>query len=335
MAVIRQEELSGLFSCKTLPQAVLVYGSEEALVGNVIHGLAEAARKRGEVIRFSGEQLRQDGAALDEALRSKSFFADGTTVFVSGSGDGLVSTLQAALTGGGLNPLVLSAGNLSKTSALRQMFETGGGFLCCPIYEESAGVVLARAEQRLKDLGLVLEAEARSVFLQMWGSEPAFLMSEAEKLALYCHGQTSVSAEDVAACGGQAVTGEETVLLDAALGGDVVGVEGLCQKMEEAELKASLFILLAQLATLANLRAEADRSGSVEGAIRTARPPVFFRRQPVLARQLKIWALPALLEAQMDLERTQLESRQRPDVSRNLVERLFFRLASEARRRGG
>ncbi|MEM6486707.1 MAG: hypothetical protein AAF677_00315 [Pseudomonadota bacterium] len=105
----------------------LLYGPDAAFTADRRRALASALQASGSFVpsRLEAADARRDPAALYDTLRAVGFFADRPLVLLTGAGDGLAPTVQAAVEG--LAPedgvLVVEAGALTPRSALRALFE--------------------------------------------------------------------------------------------------------------------------------------------------------------------------------------------------------------------
>jgi DNA polymerase-3 subunit delta len=78
--------------------------------------------------RLPAADLRKDGAALSDAMRSQGFFPGPRVVFVEEATDGMASLLAGALREWrpGDAAMVVTAGNLTNKSPLKKLFDESG-----------------------------------------------------------------------------------------------------------------------------------------------------------------------------------------------------------------
>lgn len=334
MTAIREAELpAALKRGGAALRGVLVYGGDEVRVAGVVEQVVKAIAAPEDVTRLTASALRGDAALLDDALRSQSFLGGRQLVLVSEVTDVQAKLIEPALQiPGAPNFLVLAAGSLGKSSALRSLCEGTGDFLCVPVYEDRPADILDLVVKRLSAAGLRFGEHAGERFMALCGTDRALALNEAEKLSLYALGQTDISEEDViACCGDQASFGLDGAI-DAVLGGDSLAADRMLHAFDDSDWKAVLPILSSHVARLSNLRIEADRQGGIETAIRTAKPPVFFGRKQAFSQQLRALDSDAVLRVQSAVEKAVEESRRYPDLANGIISRLFFSIAAEARR---
>src|SRR5262249_4559559 len=149
---------------------------------------------------------------------------------------------------------------------------------------------------------------------------------------LYCHGTGRVELADVAAICGDVTGSSGDDLLHAALGGDLNETSRLFHRLVDARQSpdSPLSISLYSIARLMRWRAEMARGKSAEALIRGARPPIFFKAQDAIIRELKLLNEETLMSASHLLSRASLESRDHPALQGQIAERAFLSLARMA-----
>lgn len=334
MTVVREADLGDALRRRgNAAHTLMVYGSEEARVSAVVDQALKLLAKPEDVTRLQVSSLRSDPALLDDALRSQSFLGGRQVVLVDDVTDQHLKLFEPYLQAdAGNNFLVLSAGSLSKSSVLRSLCEASERVFVTPIYEDRPADILELVESFLRRNSLAFAEEADERFMALCGTDRLLALNEAEKLVLYCHGQSQVTAADVVACcGDQASFGLDGVI-DAALAGDSMAADRMLHALDDSEWRSLLPILAAHVARLASLRVDADRLGGIEAALRSARPPVFFARKSAMTQQLKAFDSDALIRAQVAVEHTVEQSRKLADLAPEMISRLLMSVAAEARR---
>ncbi len=334
MAVVREAKLSDVLKQRSSSiNGLLIYGGDPAQVAGVTESALKQLAKPEDIRRLSVAALREDPASLDDALRSLSFLGGREVILLEGLGDAqakLVEPFVLATQPG--NFLLLSAGSLSKTSVLRGSCELAERFFVVAVYEDAPSDVLAHVTTYLSGSSLTFAEGAAERFLMLCGTERSQALREAEKLALYCQGQDEISEVDVlASCGDQADFGIEAVI-DQTLVGDSAAADRMYHALDEAAGKSLLPVMSAHVVRLCALRAEFDRTGNLELALRTARPPVFQGRKLLIKRQLEILNLDRLVALQLLVENAILQTRQNAQLAHATTSRLLLSLAAESRK---
>ena len=222
--------------------AVLIFGSNTGLVReradkcarSIVPDLNDAFR----VADLSGDTLRKDPARLSDEAASISMFGGRRVVRVREAGDGLADQFESFLkhhTGDAL--VVIEAGELAKTSALRKVFEAAKSAAAIECYEDrpdDAGKLiresLTAAGWKIEPLALEYLAEALSV-------DRRLLRSEVEKLTLYLGAPEKdgvLTMAEAANLVGDSGAVEADEIADAVAAGDARRLDKLINKTAEA-----------------------------------------------------------------------------------------------------
>ena len=320
-------------------RGALVYGADAGgvteLAGRILKLAVENNDDPLAVTTLDEETCREDPARLADEAQSISMFGGRRAIRVRGAGEAFARAMENVLAfPPGDAMIIAEAGPLKASSKLRKLFEKDASLAALPVYEDSAGDIQRLIRETLQKHGLSIEQEALLALSGLLGADRAASRNELEKLALYCHGRDMVRAGDVRAIIGDVSAHAMNDMIDAFLTGDAKGGARLYSAML-AEGIAPAGILAAASAHLARLKEMAAlvRTGQPpRQVVRAARPPVFFKRQPVVARQLSLWPLAALERAGESLFEATAQTRMNPAIEAQITERLFLSLAVQARR---
>jgi DNA polymerase-3 subunit delta len=161
---------------------------------------------------------------------------------------------------------------------------------------------------------------------------------ELAKLALYCHGRTHVTLADIEAVCGDVAELSADDLLNAAFDGSIAEADDAFTRLRDSGLSGSGLLAMAasHAARLTRLRVDVERNGRTpEMAVRQARPPVFFKQQPAVQRQVALWDGASLLAASDLLGRATRDTRTTALSALNdqITHRAFLSLARLALQR--
>lgn len=351
MVALKPREIEGFLSAPGGETALaLVYGPEQGLVRERAERLAKAVAEDltdpWRVVSLSEQEASDPGRLLDEA-QAQSFLGGRRVVRVRGSGAGLSGQVQNLLDGlkagtvhtGGL--VIIEAGDLKKSSALRKAAEKAAEAVAIACYPETARDTLAAIRRQCADDGLTLDNEAAELLVVALGDDRGLMRREVEKLILYkgvggarAPGDDRITPEDVRAC--LAVVPQEDSFGIAAL--TFSGhVKGLSAALAEAEASGTSVISLLRAAQgrLTRLMPAAKaiaRGESAEGAVRAIRPPVHFREADAVKRELTRWPVSKLEDAARTLFEAEAACKTTGIPDQSLAERTLLGLCREAKR---
>ena len=318
--------------------ALLIYGTDAMRVAlkRADATLAIAGKDAADemrLTRIAAADLRKDPAALGDAMKAMGFFPGPRVVVLEDAGDGLADAVAAALAD--WSPadarLVVTAGGLAKSSALRKVFESHATAGAIGVYDDPPD--RAQIERMVAAGGIAAIEPAAMSDLVALGTviDPGDFRQTVEKLALYVLGSTGpVTQADVAAIAPAMVEAEVEAVIDAAAEGRAGDV---CLLIRRLGARTDL----GRVAQVANdhfrrlLTLKSDPAGA-DAAIGRLKPQVFGARRERLTRQtrrLHSDVISAAVTALTDVELTLRSSSKVPDLA--LVERALVRIAHRAR----
>ncbi len=319
---------------------LLIYGSD---VGGV-HELAqravrtllgEAADDPFTLVTLGEDALADDPGRLVDEVQSVSMFGGRRVVLVRGAADAFRKAMATVLDLPMREAIIVAeAPGLKKDSALAKLFEKDKRLAALPVHADDAGDLRRLATEVLAEYGLKPDNDALMALQSLLGADRAASRNELEKLALYCHGRGRVTLEDVRAVCSDAAAHMMTDMLDAFFTGDAARGARLFNALlaEGTPAAAMLQAAANHVAKLRELRVLMAQGASAQEAVKRMRPPVFFRRQPVMARQLGLWTPEKLDVADESIWQAMRQTRVLPELEAQLAERCLLGLAMRARR---
>jgi len=322
-------------------RAVLVYGSDTGGVAEQVQAVIEAVREANggeppEVITLDDDQLKDDPGRLADEAQAISMFGGRRVIRVRDAGERTADAVAALLDmPPGDSLIIAQAGALRPASKLRRLFEKEAALAAVPVYEDTARDIQTVIRETLEKEGLAIEPDALAVLAELLGADRAATRNELEKLALYCHGRQRVTLDDVRAICGDVSAHAMGDMLDAFFAGDYArGVRLLSALLGEGVQPAGVLAAAAQHVQRLKALALAVAAGeSPEALVKSKAAGIFFRRQPIMARQLKVWTPEMLDRAAEGLLKATAESRRHPDLAAQIAERCLLSFSVQARRR--
>lgn len=323
-------------------RVILVYGPDRGLV-------AERARRFAEqtglplddpfsVVRLDAADIEQQPGRLMDEARTVPMFADRRLVWLRGAGGqkALATEVEALAADPPVDSLVLvEAGELRKTAALRTVVEKARQAMALPCYADDARGIETVIDQELANAGLTIGLDARRLLKASLGGDRLATRSELEKLALYCAGGNEVEVDDIRAAIGDVSGLAADDAVDAVLAGDIAGFDRAYQRLLAAGTPPFLVLnaTMRQFHALQMLREAVDAGGkSAAAAVASARPPVFFARRKTMETALQRWKGAMLASALERLQAAVLKTRQISDMAPEITRQALLALAVESAR---
>ncbi len=290
-------------------RVVLLFGDDGGLIRERANGLVRLAGGSLDD-PFRVVDLDRDAAArLEAEAASLSLTGGRRVVRVRDATDGALNAVKAVLAGRGEALVVLEGPGLPSRSKLRTALEAAPDGAAIGCYPEEGKALEATVHAALAETGATIEAEALRWVTAQLGADRALTRQELDKLSLHTgHGGVVDLATAMVCIGDMAGLSLEDALF-AATEGDIAGLDRALELALAGGQAASSALRagLGHLQRLHRVRLAVADGVAPEDAARSARPPVFWRRQPAFTRALQLWPLAALeatLEGLNEAERS-------------------------------
>jgi len=284
--------------------AVLIFGPDQGLViersERLMRTVVDDIRDPFRVSEIDGAQLLEDKARLAAEAAALPFSGGRRVVRVRATGNALAAIFENYLEQpAGEALIVVEAGELARSSSLRQAFENAENAAAVPCYADSPDSVADLLERTLRERGIKASSEAMADAVALLGGDRGTIRRQIEKLLLYVGETGRVELADL-----RAVIGDETdarieEACDATGEGDPGNLDRALGRLWSAGVSpvGVLRLAIAHFQRLSLVQAASEDGEGLETAIRRLRPQVHFARMASFRRQLRCWNAEKLGEA--------------------------------------
>ncbi|HYE00317.1 MAG TPA: DNA polymerase III subunit delta [Alphaproteobacteria bacterium] len=279
-------------------RAVLVYGPDSGLVRERATLLGRSAvedlSNPFRVAELAASAVTEDPARLVDEANAMSLIGGRRLVRVRDATDKLAPAAKALLAAhSGDSLVVFEAGDLGNRSTLRKLFEESDSAAALPCYVEEEGELGQTIQDALREAGYQIDVEGASVLANALVGDRQVMRREIEKLQLYMGDERRITLADVQACIGDAADLSTDDAAMACCDGDPPALDRALQRLF-AQGESPIAVLRAaqrQMLRLHQVQAAAAGGKSLEQAVATLRPPLFFKVKDAFLRQLRLWNL--------------------------------------------
>lgn len=271
------------------PDAGLVRERADRLARAVCADLADPFR----VADLAAAALAADPARLADEAAQITFAGGRRVVRVRDAGDAqatLFARFLAAPLGDAL--VVVEGGDLPARSPLRRAFDDAQRAAAIGCYPDSARDLAALVRDTFAAHRVAASRDAVDFLVGHLGEDRLVTRAELEKLTLYAGDGGRIDLDDARAviADSAALSLDDAIL--AAAEGDAAALDrALVRVFQEGESPVTVIrAMLRHLQRLHLLAARVAAGGTIEEAIRAARPPIFFKEQDSFRRQLQRWS---------------------------------------------
>jgi DNA polymerase-3 subunit delta len=320
--------------------AVLLYGPDAGLVRERADMLARTIcpdlQDPFRLAELTATVLAADPARLADEAAQISLMGGRRVVRVRDAGDALAPLFARFLGDSRGDALtVVEAGDLPGRAALRRVFDEAPRGAAIGCYPDSARDLAAVIRESFATRRVTASRDAVDFLVQHLGGDRLLTRAELEKLTLYAGEGGRIDLDDVrAVTADSAALSLDDAVLAAAEGNTIALDRALGRVFQEGESAVSVIrALLRHLQRLHVLAVRLAAGGSLDEAIRAARPPIFFKQQDSWRRQLQRWSEARLRLALERVAVAEFRMKQTGLPAETLCREAMFAIAEAARSR--
>jgi DNA polymerase III subunit delta len=278
-------------------RAVLLYGPDAGLARERADTLARSVcadlQDPFRVVELRGAVLAADPARLTDEAAQMSLMGGRRVLRVRDAGDRLAALFRGFLADApGDGFVVIEAGDLPSSSALRRVFDATRRGVAIGCYSETARERLVLIRDALKAHRITVSEDAVRYLSEHLGGDRLLVRSELEKLALYIGEVGRVELDDARLSVGDSAALEVEDAVMAALEGAAGRLDRVLDRVfQDGESPVSIVrALLRHVQRLHALAAQLAAGVPLAEIMRAARPPIFYKQQEHFKRQLAKWS---------------------------------------------
>lgn len=319
--------------------AVLVYGPDEGLVGERIHGLArsvvEDPKDPFRVVELEAADLRKDPARVSDEAQALSLTGGRRVVRIRAATDALTKIFEAFLDGSQGGALVLVEGrDLGPRSSLRKLFEKSDKGVSLACYPDDARSLPGVIRGTLEAEGVQVSQDALDYLVGNLGSDRSVTRRELEKLALYVGENGTAELEDVQACVGDSGNSTLDAVVYRAAGGNQRDLDIALGRLLSEGIPPVVVLRAAarHLQRIHLVKGHMTKGLRADEAVKKLRPPVIFKHADAFRAQASRWSSEGLARALAIVTEAELECKTTGLPAEAICTRTLMRIAQAAGR---
>jgi DNA polymerase-3 subunit delta len=345
MTEIKSHEFEGFLQTGARRHRLfVVYGPDRGLVSERAGQLAAASgvdlSDPFSLVKLDVGDLHNDAGRLVDEVNSIGLFGGGRLVWIRGAANekSVVDGLQTiAADPPETASLIIEAGDLKKTAALRKLADSNRAIMAIPCYADDTRALNSLVDRELADEKLRITPAARHLLLDLLGGDRIASRNEIRKLALYCRGLETIDEQHVIDIIGDASAVSADDAIDAILKGDTSAFLHATQKIVAS--KTSIFLVLQgclrQFQLLDVMRAEMDEKRLQPAQVmQTHGRHLHFRRKPTIEQALRTWNAEAINREMNRLQSAIFQTRQRQSLEDTIAMQTLLSTTLQSARKG-
>ena len=331
----------------TAPALILVYGPDQGGVHETARALKAAYLGQDfdplQYVGLDESALSGETGLLADEAGALPMFGEHKLVHVLGGGGNVGEAAKFYLSRLPQNLsalVVIESGNLRPNAALRKLAESDKNAMAMPCYALETRDVSRLARGFLEQQNYRIDAQALDLLCARLTTDRGIVQRELERLVLYKgvlkKGESGlIAAEDIDAALGDQTQSTLDELVDHVALGRVAAADRALARLNEAGTQAASVLVMTRLhfQTL-HLALGLMESGLPQGqAMSRFRPPLHFKRKPLVEEQMRLWSSAKAARALQILNETERRCRGAgPGLASAQTGNALLRIAGAARR---
>ena len=287
-------------------KVVLIYGSDRGAIREHARALSRHVRDGHDdpmlVVSLDEDTLAKDPARLMDEASAIPMFGGNKVIEAELSGDRNVSVIENYLSSPASDALVIiESGSLKPSSKLRKLIEASDIAVTLPCFEDTDRDIQRVAREYVEQEGFKIESQALALLAMHLGSDRGVTMRELERLVLYMGPRQTdegsagvIQLEDVEAVIGDNVALSLNKLVDAVALGQLNEADNEMIRLEMGgyDIQRMLIGLRLHFQSLHQTLSVMQGGADMKSALRSGfKPPLHFKREPMVRQQLQNWSL--------------------------------------------
>lgn len=279
--------------------AVLLYGPDVGLVSEraeiISKQVVEDLNDPFACINISADRLKEETSAVLDEYCSFGLMGGRKLIRIKNGDNAATKAIKNLSESGEVKPgqalVIVTAGDLTPKSSLRQLFESAKNLSAVPCYVDDPQALQRIVATRLNEAGYKFSHDIPAYIAQHCQGDRLIIKQEIEKLSLYMGDKKDITMDDVQASVGQVTESTLDDICHAVADGNYT----LAEKHYSKAINQGI-VPVAVLRTLERyfLRIKKVRSKMKSGidqekAMQSLRPPIFFKNKSTFNRHLASW----------------------------------------------
>ncbi|WP_373235770.1 DNA polymerase III subunit delta [Cohaesibacter celericrescens] len=321
-------------------RTILIYGQDTGLITERAKRLAEQILKDNSdpfaALRLDSSEIASDPLRLADEANTIPLFGGNRVITIQMTGN---KSIQPALDPVLSSPpddafIIIKAGDLKKTAALRKSIEKAHSAVALPCYVDAREALNGIIDEETTLAGLSISNEARTMLLENLGANRMASRAEVQKLCLYAMHEGQITEKDIEDIVGDASSHQIDMIIDSAALGKIDDLDRQLEQMMGSGQNPSVIgsASLRHFQMLERCVSLMDKGMSPQSALDKAGPMVHFKRKARVQSQLRIWNSKKASRACELLAQSLLNSRKHYGLAQTIISETLLMIAATAQR---
>ncbi len=269
----------------------LLYGNNQGLIEEVIQNDLKPNFSKN-IFNYDESEIINNIEKFKEELLNKSFFENKKLIIVSRVSDKIFKIIEDILA---INiediSIILKTGNLEKKSKIRNLFEKTANTICIPFYEDNNQSLNIIFQNFLKKKNINISQHDINLIIDRAKGDRINLKNELTKIESLLISRKKIDFTDILKITNLAENYSATELVDNSLAKNRKKTLNILNEnnLNPEDCVVILRVFLNRLKRLLKLKYKSQIEKSIDNAISTYKPPIFWKEKDIVKKQIQVW----------------------------------------------
>ena len=271
----------------------LFYGENEGYKNEAIEKIFNINISKN-IYRYEEKEILDNFESFFESIQSKSFFEKEKLILISRVTDKVKNIIEEIIEKNIEDiKIVLNSGILEKKSKLRSLFEKNKNTICVPFYADSNQTLSKIINNFFREKKIITSQEKINLLIDRCRGNRQNLRNELDKIDSFIKNKKNINMDQIMKLTNLAENYNVSELIDSYLAANFKKTINILNENNFSIEDCMLITrtLLAKSKRLYKLLLEINNNKSIEEAISSFNPPIFWKDKETIKQQIKNWSL--------------------------------------------
>ena len=271
----------------------LFYGENEGYKNEAIEKIFNINISKN-IYRYEEKEILDNFESFFESIQSKSFFEKEKLIIISRVSDKIKNIIEEIIEKNIEDiKIILNSGILEKKSKLRSLFEKNKNIICAPFYADSHQTLSKIINNFFREKKIITSQEKINLLIDRCRGNRQNLRNELDKIDSFIKNKKNINIDQIMKLTNLAENYNVSELIDSYLASNFKKTITILNENNFSIEDCMLITrtLLAKSKRLYKLLLEINNNKSIEEAISSFKPPIFWKDKEIVKQQINNWSL--------------------------------------------
>ena len=271
----------------------LFYGENEGYKNEAIEKIFNINIVKN-IYKYEEKEILDNFESFFESIQSKSFFENEKLIIISRVSDKIKNVIEEIIEKNIKDiKIILNSGILEKKSKLRSLFEKNKNTICVPFYADSNQTLSKIINNFFREKKITVSQEKINLLIDRCRGNRQNLKNELDKIDSFVKNKKNINIDQIMKLTNLAENYNVSELIDSYLASNFKKTINILNENNFSIEDCMLITrtLLLKTKRLYKLLLEINNNKTIEEAISSFKPPIFWKDKEIVKQQINNWSL--------------------------------------------